>query len=73
MEAMKLLIVVEKTPTGYSAYSPDLDGCVAAGSTRDEVESEMRAAIELHLEGLREDGHQVPEPHTYATYVEVAA
>ncbi len=70
---MKLLIVVEKTPTGYSAYSPDLDGCVAAGSTRDEVESEMRAAIELHLEGLREDGHQVPEPHTYATYVEVAA
>jgi predicted RNase H-like HicB family nuclease len=70
---MKLLIVVEKTPTGYSAFSPDLAGCIAAGATREEVEREMRAAIELHLEGLREDGHQVPEPHTYATYVEVAA
>lgn len=73
MEVMKLLIVVEKTPTGYSAYSPDLDGCVATGSTRDEVEKQMRAAIELHLEGLREDGHDAPEPHAYATYVEVAA
>lgn len=72
MEIMKLLIVVEQTATGYSAYSPDLAGCVATGATRDEVEREMRAAIELHLDGLREDGHQVPEPHTYATYVEVA-
>jgi predicted RNase H-like HicB family nuclease len=70
---MRILIVVEQTQNGYSAYSPDLDGCVATGSTRDEVEQEMRAAIELHLAGLREDGEDVPQPHTYATYVEVAA
>jgi predicted RNase H-like HicB family nuclease len=70
---MKLLIVVEKTGTGYSAYSPDLEGCVATGSSREAVEREMREAIEFHLQGLREEGHKVPEPHTYATYVEVAA
>lgn len=70
---MKLLIVVEQTDTGYSAYSPDLDGCVATGATREEVEREMRMAIELHLQGLREDGHDAPPPNSYATYVEVAA
>jgi predicted RNase H-like HicB family nuclease len=48
----KYLIVVEKTGTGYSAYSPDLDGCVATGTTREEVESQMREAIEFHLEGM---------------------
>ena len=50
---MKYLIIVEKTNTGYSAYSPDLDGCVATGGTREEVEQAMREAIEFHLEGLR--------------------
>jgi len=70
---MKILIVVEKTDTGYSAYSPDLDGCVATGGTRQEVEARMREAVALHLEGLREEGYDVPEPHSYATYVEVAA
>jgi predicted RNase H-like HicB family nuclease len=73
MEVMKLLIVVEQTATGYSAYSPDLDGCVATGATREDVEREMRAAIELHLNGLREDGQDAPEPQSHATYVEVAA
>ena len=70
---MKLLTIVEQAPTGYSAYSPDLDGCVATGPTREDVEREMRAAIELHLEGLREDGQDVPTLHSYAMYVEVAA
>lgn len=70
---MRLLIVVEQTPTGFSAYSPDLSGCVATGATRDEVEERMREAIALHLEGMREDGLAVPSPHAYATYVEVAA
>ena len=70
---MKILIVVEKTDTGYSAYSPDLDGCVATGGTREEVEARMREAVALHLEGLREEGYDVPEPNSYATYVEVAA
>lgn len=70
---MRLLIVVEQTATGFSAYSPDLSGCVATGVTRDEVEERMREAIALHLEGMREDGLAVPSPHAYATYVEVAA
>ena len=70
---MKVLIVVERTATGYSAYAPDLPGCIATGSTREEVESEMRAAVEFHLEGLRAQGQLPPEPDTYATVVEVAA
>lgn len=68
----KYLIVIEETGTGYSAYSPDLDGCVATGATREEVEDQMREAIEFHLEGMARDGQPVPEPHTYSTYVEVA-
>jgi len=69
----KYLIVVEETRSGYSAYSPDLDGCVATGSTRDEVESQMREAIAFHLEGMARCGQPVPEPHTYSAYVEVPA
>jgi predicted RNase H-like HicB family nuclease len=70
---MKILIVVEQTDTGYSAYSPDLAGCVATGASRAEVEQTMREAIELHLEGLRAEGLAPPEPQAYATFVEVAA
>jgi predicted RNase H-like HicB family nuclease len=70
---MKILIVVEETATGFSAYSPDIAGCVATGATRDEVERTMRDAIEFHLEGLRAEGQEVPAPHSYATFVEVAA
>jgi predicted RNase H-like HicB family nuclease len=70
---MKLLVVVEQTSTGYSAYSPDLPGCVATGPSRSEVEQRMREAIEFHVDGLRADGQDPPEPHTYATVVEVAA
>jgi predicted RNase H-like HicB family nuclease len=69
----RYLIILEKTPTGYSAYSPDLAGCVAAGETRDEVEREMREAIEFHIEGLRLAGEAVPEPRSQAAYCEVAA
>ena len=70
---MKVLIIVEPTPTGYSAYAPDLPGCIATGSTREVVESEMRGAVEFHLEGLRAQGQLPPESHSYATTVEVAA
>jgi predicted RNase H-like HicB family nuclease len=70
---MKVLIVVEQTPVGFSAYSPDVEGCIATGATREEVERCMREAIEFHLEGLRAEGHAVPAPHSYATFVEVAA
>lgn len=70
---MKILIVVEQTETGYSAYSPDLPGCVATGPSRADVERTMREAIEFHLDGMREDGLVPPEPHAYATIIEVAA
>jgi len=68
---MQYLIVIEKTATGYSSYSPDLDGCVATGSTKREVEQNMREAIEFHLEGLRQDGYRVPTPSSYSTYIDV--
>jgi predicted RNase H-like HicB family nuclease len=70
---MKYLIVIEPSKTGYSAFSPDLDGCVAAGATPEEVEKRMHEAIEFHIEGLRSEGLEVPEPKTRATYVTVAA
>jgi predicted RNase H-like HicB family nuclease len=69
----KYLIVVEQTRTGYSAYSPDLPGCVSTGGSREEVEQNMREAIAFHLDGLREEGQAVPEPHTYSAYVELPA
>ena len=67
----KYLVIVEETPTGFSAYSPDLPGCIATGATRDEVEKEMQSAIQFHIEGLREEGCAIPEPHAYSTYCEV--
>jgi predicted RNase H-like HicB family nuclease len=70
---MKYLIVIEQTSTGFSAYSPDLLGCVATGRTREETEREMREAISFHLEGLRAEGEPVPEPQAYSTYVEIPA
>jgi predicted RNase H-like HicB family nuclease len=70
---MKYLVVVEETPTGFSAYSPDLPGCVATGVTRDDVEQEMTNAISFHLEGLQAEGLQVPQPHSFSTYVDVPA
>jgi predicted RNase H-like HicB family nuclease len=70
---MKLLVVVEQTETGYSAYSPDVPGCVATGQSRTDVERTMQEAIELHLEGMQADGVAPPELHSYAKVVEVAA
>jgi predicted RNase H-like HicB family nuclease len=70
---MKYLIVIEPTDTGFPAYSPDLPGCVSTGATREEVERNMQEAIELHLEGLREEGYPVPEPSTWSAYVEIFA
>jgi predicted RNase H-like HicB family nuclease len=66
-----LIIVIEKTKTGYSAYSPDLDGCIATGSSKHEVEQNISDAIELHLEGLRHEGYSVPPPSSYSTYIDV--
>ena len=67
----RYLIIVEKTPSGYSAYSPDVPGCVAAGRTRSEVEHEMREAIAFHIEGLRAAGEEIPTPSSEASYCEV--
>ena len=65
----KVLIVVEKTVSGYSAYSPDLPGCVATGSTKEETEHNMYEAIEMHIEGLLEDGLPIPELTTSSEYL----
>ena len=62
------LIVVEKTNTGYSAYSPDIDGCIATGATKEEIHVNMHEAIQFHLEGLKLEGISIPEPHTYVEY-----
>jgi len=70
---VKYLIVIEKSKTGYSAYSPDVPGCVATGSTKSRAEKAMREAIELHLEGLRADGQKVPSPRSSSAYVEIPA
>lgn len=69
----RYLIVIEPTSTGFSAYSPDLAGCVATGASRADVERVMREAIEFHLDGLRAEGQPIPAGGTVATYVEVAA
>lgn len=68
---MKLLMIVEETETGYSAWSPDLPGCVATGSTRELVESRMASAAAMHLEGLREAGESVPQSRVYVKAVDV--
>ena len=69
----RYLILIEPTVSGFSAYSPDLPGCVATGTSRADVEKNMRDAVEVHLDGLREIGEPVPPPSTSAAYVEVAA
>lgn len=70
---MRYAVVVEKTENNYSAYVPDLPGCVATGKTVEETEKEIREAIEFHIAGLREDGLDVPPPSSIVEYLEVAA
>ena len=66
-------IVIENAGPSFSAYTPDLPGCVATGATVDEAEREIREAIEFHLEGLREDGSPIPPPSSARRYVDIAA
>jgi len=70
---MRYAVVIEKAEGNYSAYVPDLPGCVATGATVKEVESEIRAAISFHLDGLREDGTPIPPPTSQVEYIELAA
>jgi len=65
----RYLIVIEKANGNYSAYSPDLPGCIAAGKTKAEVRKRMQEAIDFHIEGLLEDGEPIPEPRSEARYV----
>ena len=73
MNYHRFLIVIEEAGQNFSSYSPDLPGCVAAGETREETEQLMYEAIQMHLEGLREDGLPVPPSTTIAEYVVVGA
>jgi len=66
-------IVIEKAESNYSAYIPDLPGCVAMGATLAETERLLREAIDLHVEGMREDGLPIPEPSSRVEYVEIDA
>ena len=70
---MRYLVVVEKGPTSYGAYVPDLPGCVAVGDTKDEVLTLIREAIEFHLEGMSQDGEPIPPPTSTSELIEVAA
>jgi predicted RNase H-like HicB family nuclease len=67
---MRYAVVIEKAEGNYSAYVPDLPGCVATGDTVEAVEREIRGAIRFHIEGLKEDGLPVPPPSSIAEYVE---
>jgi predicted RNase H-like HicB family nuclease len=69
----RYLIVIQQTGSGYSTYSPDLSGCVSTGKSRDEVEKNMREAIQFHIDGLRKAGFPVPEPQASSSYVELSA
>lgn len=71
MNAVKYLIVIEPTATGFSAYAPDLPGCVSTGATRGECEQHMEEAISLHLDGLRGEGEPLPKPASSPAYVEI--
>jgi predicted RNase H-like HicB family nuclease len=67
----RFLIVIEKTENNYSAYSPDLPGCIATGATREDTEKNMCEALKIHIEGLLEDKLPIPESNSFAKYLSV--
>ncbi len=70
---MKYTVIIEEGSSSYGAFVPDLPGCVAVGETKDEVLETIKEAIEFHIEGLKEDGADIPEPHCDSAQVEVSA
>ena len=70
---MKFAVVIEQADSNYSAYVPDLPGCVATGATVKDAENEIRAAIKFHIEGMKDDGLPIPSPRSAVEYIEVAA
>ena len=69
----KYLVIIEKTKTGFSAYSPDVEGCIATGKTKEEVEKRIHDVIEFHIDGLVQEGYKPPKPMSYSKYMVVAA
>ncbi len=67
----RFLVIIEQGSHNYSAYAPDLPGCIATGKTLDEVKKNMREAIELHLRGMAEDNEEIPTPQSLAEYLDV--
>ena len=67
----RFLVVIEKADANYSAYSPDLPGCVATGATREETERNMHEAVQMHIRGLIEDNLPIPESMSFAEYIAV--
>ena len=72
MKAKRFPVVIERTGTGYSAYSPDVSGCAAAGDTEEETRGNFQSALMAHFEAMREVGEAIPEPSSSVDYVEVA-
>ncbi len=70
---MQYLVVIEKSKNNYSAYVPDLPGCVATGATKQDAEKNITAAIAFHLDGMREDGDSIPRPSSDSVYIEASA
>ncbi len=70
---MRYMVVLEQGPTSYGAYVPDLPGCIAVGESQQEVLELIQEAIEIHLEGLKEEGQRIPAPHSSSAFVEVYA
>ncbi len=69
---MRYVMIIEEGERNYSAYLPDLPGCIATGKTLEEVKQRMREAVALHLRGMREDGLSIPDPVSHVEYVEAA-
>ena len=67
----RFLVIIEKAENNYSAYSPDLPGCIATGQTREDTEQAMNEAIQMHVEGLRDDDLPIPESQAFAEYIAV--
>jgi predicted RNase H-like HicB family nuclease len=70
---MRYAVIIEQTVTGYSAYSPDVAGCAAAGDTKEQTRRNFQDALAEHFEAMREVGEPIPEPNSSVDYVEVAA
>ena len=73
MSARRYPVIIERTSTGYSAYSPDVPGCASTGKSQEEVRRNFQEALEFHFEGMRLAGEPIPEPSSSVDYVEVAA